>query len=106
MAAQQNRYRYLTESGEPRGPAWLGEMRRLYQGGDIGPETPVCREGEDDWGPARTFLEITSEDAILPGVVPPSSRRTSREGISWGVWAVILLLALFMAWVQFVYLAR
>lgn len=105
MAAQPNRYRYLTASGEPRGPAWLGEMRRLYQGGEIGPETQVCRESEDDWGPARTFLEITSEHAILPGGAPPAHQRPRREGISWGVWSLIVLLALFMAWVQFVYLA-
>ena len=106
MAAQQNRYRYLTENGEPRGPAWLGEMRRLYQGGEIGPETQVCREDEEDWGPARTFPEITSENAILPDAASPARSRPRREGLSWGVWVLILLLAVFMAWVQFVYLAQ
>jgi len=103
MAAQSNRYRYLTPSGEPRGPAWLAEMRRLYHSGEIAPETPVCRDGEDDWGPARTFVEITSEHAVLPD--HPGSAPPPRVGrISWGVWALILLLAIFMAWVQFVYL--
>ena len=104
MATQTNRYRYLTASGDPRGPAWLAEMRRLYQAGEIGPETPVCRETDEDWGPARTFPEITSVEAILPDHRPAVAARPRLGSISWGVWAVILLLALFMAWVQFVYL--
>jgi hypothetical protein len=104
-AVHNNRYRYLSPEGEPRGPAWLAEMRRLYQNGEIGPETQVCREDDEDWGPARTFIEITSADAMLPKEpsTPPGSRK---EGISWGVWVLILLLALFMAWVQFVYLRQ
>lgn len=103
MSAHNNRYRYLSASGEPRGPAWLAEMRRLYHGGEIGPETPVCREEEDEWGPARTFVEITSADAVLPNAAHHEG--TARPGgISRGVWALILILALFMAWVQFVYL--
>lgn len=103
MASHQNRYRYLTETGEPRGPAWLAEMRRLYHSGEIGPETQVCRENDEDWGPARTFPEITSDSAILPE--PPRTEQKGRkEGISWGVWALIALVALFMAWVQFFYL--
>jgi len=105
MATHRNRYLYLNESGEPRGPAWLGEMRRLFQSGEINLETQVCREGEEDWGPARTFPEITSEDAILPGTsASPAPKR--REGMSWGVWLLILILALFMLWVQFVYLRQ
>ncbi|MFN0127875.1 MAG: DUF4339 domain-containing protein [Verrucomicrobiales bacterium] len=105
MTEHQNRYRYLTETGEPRGPAWLAEMRRLYQSGEIGPETQVCRENDEDWGPARTFPEITSENAILPD--PPRPDRKARsEGVSWGVWALIILVALFMAWVQFFYLKQ
>jgi hypothetical protein len=105
MSTQNNRYLYLTATGEPRGPAWLGEMRRLYQGGEIASETPVCREGEEDWGPARTFIEITSLDAVLPEA-PDRKARPKMGGISWGVWALILILALFMAWVQFVYLRQ
>lgn len=101
MTTGNNRYRYLSAGGEPRGPAWLGEMRRLWQGGEIGPETQVCREGEDDWGPARTFIEITSEEAVLPGVT--GGRPPARSSLSWGVWGLILLLAVFMAWVQFFY---
>jgi hypothetical protein len=103
MEQQRNRYMYLSEAGEPRGPAWLAEMRRRYQSGEITLETQVCREGDRDWGPARTFPEITSEEAVLPQAAT-SGGRLQRSGISWGVWALILLLALFMAWVQFFYL--
>jgi len=104
MPAQQNRYRYLTASGEPRGPAWLAEMRRLYQSGEIGPDTSVCRENDEEWGPAHSFIEITSDQAVLPGA-PSSPAEHPRLGrISWGVWILVLLVVLFMAWVQFVYL--
>ncbi len=105
MAARPNRYRYLSQTGEPLGPAWLAEMRRLYRTGEIGPETQVCREVDEDWGPARTFLEITSTEAVLPNP-PPDGDRPRSSGISWGVWGLILLTALFMAWVQFVYLKQ
>jgi hypothetical protein len=101
MTTGNNRYRYLSASGEPCGPVWLGEMRRLWKGGEIGPETQVGREGEDDWGPARTFIEITSDEAVLPGVA--GRREPTRSSLSWGVWVLILLLAVFMAWVQFFY---
>jgi len=97
-----NRYRYLSPGGEPRGPLWLGEMRRLWQTGEIGSETQVCREGDDDWGPAHTFLEITSDLAVLPA--PPGKSQRTRTSFSPGVWALIVLVALFMAWVQFFHL--
>lgn len=103
MATHNNRYLYVSPSGEPRGPAWLAEMRRLYQGGEIDGETQVCREGEQEWGPASSFPEITSEEAILPEA-PSRPTRPPLAGLSWGVWGLILLLALFMFWVQFVYL--
>lgn len=106
MAAQPNRYRYLSASGEPHGPKWLAEMRRFYQSGEIGPETQVCLESEDDWGPARTFVEITSEDALPPRTLPTAHRQPRHAGLSWGVWSLLLLLALFMAWVQFISPAR
>jgi hypothetical protein len=96
-----NRYFYMNRAGNPQGPVWLGEMRRLWRGGQLAPDTPVCKEGWSDWDPARTYPEITEEEARMPlGVA------VGREpaGISWGVWLVLLGAALFMGWVQFVYL--
>jgi hypothetical protein len=102
LAAMDNRYFYMNRSGNPQGPHWLAEMRRLWKGGQLGPDTLVCKEGWSDWDPARTYPEITEEEARMPlGAVCGGGEG---EGISWGVWAVLLVAALFMGWVQFFYL--
>lgn len=100
----ENRYYYMSNGGVTQGPIWLGEMRRLWRGGQIGPETPVCKEGWSEWDPARTYPEITNEEARMPLGGTGAVSRGPR--VSWGVWALILLAAGFMAWVQFFYLKQ
>jgi hypothetical protein len=102
LSVMDNRYFYMTQSGTTHGPVWLGEMRRLWRGGQIGPETPVCKEGWSEWDPARTYPEITNDEARMP--LGASAAVSQRQGLSWGVWALLLVAALFMVWVQFFYL--
>lgn len=102
----ENRYRYLNQAGKAQGPFWLADMRRHYRDGRIGPDTPVCHEGEADWDPARMFPEITGPDSRLPLAQELAARRKSKSSFSWAMWACILLLALFMAWIHFFVLGR
>jgi hypothetical protein len=89
----ENRYFYLSASGKPNGPVWLGEMRRLWQSGGIGSETLVCAEGDDNWDAARLFPEITSDEARLPDEENP---KPPEPTISLGVWLLILTCATYM----------
>lgn len=87
----ENRYFYIGVGGQAHGPLWLGEMRRLWQCGRIGSETLVCHDRRRDWGAARTFPEITAEEAVLPREVVQKDRRPSPV-----VWVMILVTASFM----------
>ncbi len=92
----ENRYRYLDAHGKSHGPVWLAEMRRLWKTGRLRPETMVSceEEGGGEWEPLTSFPEITSTEAMLP---PSAGTRPARaNSFSWGVWAALLLLAVFM----------
>lgn len=50
------KYWYATKGrDEPVGPVSLEELRRLAADGDISGNTPVIREGADEWGRYRDF---------------------------------------------------
>lgn len=89
-----NRYHFIDQSGKARGPVWLAEMRRLFQAGEIHPETLVCREGETEWDPARVFPEITERMATAP--LDQQDKSGNQPSISIGVWILVLICALFM----------
>ncbi|MGI8601982.1 MAG: DUF4339 domain-containing protein [Verrucomicrobiales bacterium] len=89
-----NRYFYLNLQGQTQGPLWLAEMRRLWKNGALNPETPVCPENGEDWDVARTFVEITSEEASLPTRVKEKAQ--TERTMSLGVWLLILACAIFM----------
>lgn len=60
-SANRNRYFYHTESGQ-LGPYRVSEMIRLYSTDQISDNTPVSRNGADNWQAFRTmkeFLDVT-----------------------------------------------
>ncbi len=98
-----HRYFVMDRTGRPHGPHWLAEMRRRFEAGLDGLETPVCKEGTDEWDALRTYPEITSDEAQMPHGLRAGEPRL-RPSFSWGVWLLLLAAALFMGWVQFFYL--
>ena len=91
----EHRYFFLNGAGRPQGPVWLGEMRRLWRSGGIGPETQVCPDGTDDWDAARTYSEITSAEPKMPDQESGPQRR--ERMFSFGIWVFILVCAILMA---------
>jgi len=59
---------YYLEGGETRGPVAAAQLRRLFQAGQLGPDTLLWRPGMQDWQSARA----------LQGTTPP---RTSPSGV-------------------------
>ena len=61
---------YYLEDGETRGPLAAAQLKRLFQSGQLGPDTLVWRQGMRDWQPARA-LGVTAQPRSPASVLPP-----------------------------------
>ena len=67
-------------SGQSYGPVTTGWMRSMLEARRMSPETPVWREGMDEWVPARSVGELMGglklpREALMS---PPQRRRAAR----------------------------
>ena len=67
---------YYLENGETRGPLAAAQLKRLFQSGQLGPDTLVWRQGMRDWQPAPHPKGHSRARPPLPSsrLPPPGSR--------------------------------
>src|SRR5512146_1441618 len=59
------------------GPLPLGEVKKKWEAGDVGPDSLVWRPGMGDWAPLTTVSDLAGFLAPVPRVSPRSSARSA-----------------------------
>jgi predicted Zn finger-like uncharacterized protein len=61
------------------GPLPLSEVKRKWEGGDVGPDSLVWRPGMTDWSPLTTVSELAAYLAPVPQAQPRAARVEERR---------------------------
>ena len=80
---------FVIIDGDQRGPLTASELRGLLQSGQIQPDTPALREGDDNWSTVSKFARLPDGDAPAGGTESGGRPGALPCGGAWAAAAMI-----------------
>ena len=67
---------YYKQDGTKHGPVTSQQLKQLAISGELRPSDSVCRDGRDDWKPAKAIKGLFNVDSAGPSIGSPDADAT------------------------------